>query len=407
MDSTVVFKRIISAVCAVFLLAYIVYQGYMVAYEPVKVETVYEYSTYDKIETDIFVIRDEEYIQNNAVGTLVPVVEDGKRVAKNQEVAIVFANTQTASNYVKIKELEESILRYKTLASQADNYSIDVDVVDEEINSRLFAYVDAISTGNLETLKNSSCALRDKITTRQMATGKSIDFDSKILSLESELDALKQKDLNYSSITATHSGYYINGVDGYENLISYDKVMELGSNEIEAMLEIPPNQIPTNAMAKIVSNFDWYMVCNVNSNMIGNMKVGNKIEVLLPFASVSELKAEVVALNDTNSKKTALILKCNLMDSDLANLRKEKAQLAFNEYKGLKISPTAIRVNDKGEKGVYVKTGNIIRFKKANVLYSSSDVIIAENKRGAQGYVKLYDDIVVEGTDLYDGKIIS
>ena len=95
------------------------------------------------------------------------------------------------------------------------------------------------------------------------------------------------------------------------------------------------------------------------------------------------------------------------MDSDLANLRKEKAQLAFNEYKGLKISPTAIRVNDKGEKGVYVKTGNIIRFKKANVLYSSSDVIIAENKRGAQGYVKLYDDIVVEGTDLYDGKIIS
>ena len=407
MDSTVVFKRIISAVCAVFLLAYIVYQGYMVAYEPVKVETVYEYSTYDKIETDIFVIRDEEYIQNNAVGTLVPVVEDGKRVAKNQEVAIVFANTQTASNYVKIKELEESILRYKTLASQADNYSIDVDVVDEEINSRLFAYVDAISTGNLETLKNSSCALRDKITTRQMATGKSIDFDSKILSLESELDALKQKDLNYSSITATHSGYYINGVDGYENLISYDKVMSLGSSEIEAMLETPPNQIPTNAMAKIVSNFDWYMVCNVNSNMIGNMKVGNKIEVLLPFASVSELKAEVVALNDTNSKKTALILKCNLMDSDLANLRKEKAQLAFNEYKGLKISPTAIRVNDKGEKGVYVKTGNIIRFKKANVLYSSSDVIIAENKRGAQGYVKLYDDIVVEGTDLYDGKIIS
>jgi len=407
LDNSIVAKRVISALCAVFLLIYIAYQGYMMVYKPVKTETAYEYTIYDTVQTKIFVIRDEKYIANNAKGTFVPVVEDGKRVSNGQEVAIVFANTQAASNYIRVKELEESIDRYKTLASQAESYAIDLDTVDDEITSRLFSYIDTISTGELDKLKNRSDALRDKIITRQIVTGKTIDFASKISSLQAQLAKLKEKDSDYQSISATQAGYYINGIDGYENTIPYENATSLTVNDIDKALETTASQIPPNAMGKLVNNFDWYMVCNVNSNSIGNMSIGDKIKVLLPFASVSEVMAEVVTINDTNSEKTALVLRCNLMDSNLANLRKENAELVFDQYKGFKVTSSAIRVNEKGEKGVYVQTGNIITFKKVEVLYSGKDFLLVGNKDGSKGYIKLYDNVVAEGTDLYDGKIIG
>lgn len=400
-------KKILSAVCAIFLLAYLAYQGYMMVYKPVQTKTAFEYTIYDTVDTEIFVIRDEQYITNSSTGTIVPVVEDGKRVSNGQEVALVFNNTQAAANHMKINELEKSISRYKALASQADNFSADIDNIDDEISTRLFWYLDTISTGELEKIGDSSDALRDKIITRQIVTGTTIDFNSKIHSLESELAALQNKNVNYKSITAQHSGYYINQVDGFENIIPYKDVKGITVKEIEQIHKAKPKQIPPSAMGKLVNNYDWYMVCNVKTNSIGNMSVGDRIKVLLPFSSVSEVMAQVVTLNDTNSDKTAVVLRCNLMNANLANLRKESAELVFDEYTGLKVDSSAIRVNDKGEKGVFVQTGNIINFKKVEILYSADDFVLVGNKNNTKGYIELYDNIVVEGKDLYDGKVIS
>ncbi|MEG0979267.1 MAG: HlyD family efflux transporter periplasmic adaptor subunit [Oscillospiraceae bacterium] len=407
MDNNIVLKRVLSVACAIFLIVYIAYQGYMMVYEPVKTETAFEYTIYDTVETEIFVVRDEQYISNHASGTIVPIVEDGKRVANGQEVAIVFENNQSASNYIKINEIEESINRYKMLQSQADNFTADLDTVDNEISSRLFSYLDTVSTGELDKIGHSSDALRDKIITRQIVTGTIIDFNSKINTLQEQLNRLNETNSDYNSITASHAGYYINQVDGYENITPYEKASALTVKEIENILKSKPNKIPPDSMGKLVNNFDWYMVCNVKSSSIGNMSVGDKIKVLLPFSSVSEVMAEVASLNDTNSEKTAVVLRCNLMDSNLANLRKENAELVFNQYTGMKLVSSAVRVNEKGEKGVFVLTGNIISFKKVEVLYSGKDFILVGNKNGEKGYIELYDNVVVEGTDLYDGKIIG
>lgn len=407
MENKIVFKRILSALCALLLISYIGYQAYMIVYKPVKTETALEYTVYDTVETQIFIIRDEQYIKNNATGTIVPVVEDGKRVANGQEVALVFANTQSASNYIKIQELQESIERYKTLQSQADNFTADLSTIDDEINSRLFSYLESISTGEYDKIDASSDALRDKIITRQIVTGTTIDFNSKINTLQAQLTNINKSSADYKSITAPRSGYYINQVDGYENIIPYEKAVSLTVKEIDDIFKYKPDKIPSDSMGKLVNNFDWYMVCNVNSNSIGNMSVGKKIKILLPFSSVSEVVAEVASLNDTSSEKTAVVLRCNLMDSNLANLRKENAELVFDQYTGLKVKASAVRVNEKGEKGVFVLTGNIISFKKVEILYSGKDFLIVGNKGRSRGYIELYDNVVVEGTDLYDGKIIG
>ena len=44
--------------------------------------------------------------------------------------------------------------------------------------------------------------------------------------------------------------------------------------------------------------------------------------------------------------------------------------------------------------------------KKINIVYSDSEYSICSVPDGESGYLKQYDEIIVEGTDLYDGCLL-
>ena len=71
--------------------------------------------------------------------------------------------------------------------------------------------------------------------------------------------------------------------------------------------------------------------------------------------------------------------------------------------------------NEKEEsrkvKGVYVVSGNVMQFKEVVILYSDDDYIICkqtpeDGELFGSSTVKLYDRVVIGGTDLYDGKSV-
>ena len=61
--------------------------------------------------------------------------------------------------------------------------------------------------------------------------------------------------------------------------------------------------------------------------------------------------------------------------------------------------------------GVYIKYAKEIMFKEISIIYSASNFVICsanpENIQTKYGAVRLYDDVVTQGADLYDGKIIG
>ena len=64
------------------------------------------------------------------------------------------------------------------------------------------------------------------------------------------------------------------------------------------------------------------------------------------------------------------------------------------------------RFDDEGNAGVFVKVGVEITFKKIKVIVNEGDYAIVEDTTEDNGYLSLYDLVVTEGNDLYDGKII-
>ena len=104
-----------------------------------------------------------------------------------------------------------------------------------------------------------------------------------------------------------------------------------------------------------------------------------------------------------------------LDDADPATLQKmladgfgqETAQIDLKTYEGIRIDKEALHIVD-GQRGVYVKYGNLQRFLKITTLYENdSYILIPENgKIGTDNEVRLYDEIIVQGTNLQDGKLL-
>ena len=87
-------------------------------------------------------------------------------------------------------------------------------------------------------------------------------------------------------------------------------------------------------------------------------------------------------------------------------LRSHTATVVLARYEGLRIRNEARRVID-GQVGVFVRSGLTFEFCPIEVLYADELHSIVRWEQGKSGALKLYDEVVIGGKDLYDGKIIS
>lgn len=215
-----------------------------------------------------------------------------------------------------------------------------------------------------------------------------------------------QKSAKHSSINAKSSGYYSSGADGYETTVNYNKVKDLTVKDIKKIMKEDPKPVPEDVIGKITNDFDWYLLCVVPVSQGSGLTVGDSVTVSLPHSAVSSVEAKVAAVNrDGKSNQLAVILSSNRMNSSISHLRKEEAELIMNSYTGLRVNVKAITANSKGVKGVYIKQGNIARFRRLDVVYSTEKYVISRPHETGN-YVALYDNVIIGGKGLYDGKIV-
>lgn len=76
----------------------------------------------------------------------------------------------------------------------------------------------------------------------------------------------------------------------------------------------------------------------------------------------------------------------------------------LNSYTGLRISKDAVHiVNDVN--GVYVRSGQLIEFRPIVKLYENENYILVPNGGNKESKLKLYDEVVVRGRGLRDGRL--
>ena len=391
-------------VCAVIF--YISYQAYRSVYSGVETELAVIHSTYESIETKGLVYRSEAVIPGVSNGQPYYAIENGTRVAKGSVIASVYRNAESGRIKQQIEEIDTQIAAFKTILADAGSGRLSLGIINDQTTQALLSLVQDTEIGNLTTVGNNAFHILSLLSKKSLVTGKDVDFTTKIEELEQTKALLKQSyQKPISTVQAPVAGYFADHVDGYEGVLTPDNLNRLNTAELQKQMNAQP-QSDVTACGKIVSGYEWYMACIVPDSYYNVLGVGRTLTIRMSFVLDEAVPVTVYACNKDNQGNMAVVFRCDQMSAELSTIRHESVEIQLVEHTGLKVPQRAIIVNDNQEVGVYIRSGNTVAFRKIKQKFSQpADYAICEIV-DEDGYLQMYDDIIVGGRDLYDGKII-
>ncbi|MEE3332719.1 MAG: HlyD family efflux transporter periplasmic adaptor subunit [Ruminococcus sp.] len=426
------FKRIILGLLTICIISYIVYlfanSNFAKAVDTE--EAVYN-NVSDIIHSEALIVRDESFVSNDESGVLSYNVNDGDNVNGGQTIADIYNNESDAVSRQQIKKINKQIKQLRTLSNSYYKDSVGLDTINTQINNNIFSINANVNTGKLDDAGEICNNLLLTICERQLTTGSVRNFKAKINELTKKRNKIEANCSNkLGTVSANKAGYFISDVDGYEKSVKYGKIDKLS---VKKLRSIKKKKTPSNVIGKIVTNPVWYIACEVSpDDTVTLAKLLNSestIYVSMPSVTTEQIPASIYSINQRSKKDRAvLVLACDYMNSFLADARKENVEITTISYSGLKVSKRAIHedyvtreVKDKDGKmtkekkkvqGVYVLHGSELIFKEISIAYSASEYVLCnpeppEDVLFSGETIELYDQVVIKGDNLYDGKVIA
>lgn len=426
--------RTLGAVVLAFLvLLYVGYQAYQATHQSIRTETAMYGEVSDVLQAQGFILRNETVIDESYSGVLSYRVADGSRVSRGGVIADIFSNESDAASQRELDQLDQEIENLQSLSQTANFYVANPSMLGDQIYSALEGISQLVNENDFSGLNTQKGELQNALIRRQLITGEESaeDYSQRISQLQSQRDTLaSQTGSATGSILAPEAGYFISTVDGLENVMDISQVESITVAQAEELLEQQPSSI--DAVGKICQDFNWYAVCVFDEDDMVHFEGVEDVYLDIPFASTEQIPAKVLARNsDGESGKTAVVFQCSTMDVDIAAVRNEAIQVTVNTYSGVLVNERAIRFADveytttdeagntvtqvqENVKGVYVLYGGQLEFVQVFTDqtvngYAICRTDLTEEEQSmlvTDSTIQLYDQVVVEGTDLYDGKIV-
>ena len=387
-----------------FLVVYLVHQFYSSVYNPLVTDMVVYDSSYVGVELETLFVRNETLITSAEGGYKSYAVGEGGKVAKNGVIASIYPTAEQAVLNNQIQQVKSQI----DVLTQTQNYSeynnADLSVLNQKINQSLIDVLDSGKTGQLNASAEAADTLLQSLNRKNIVTGTEQDYNALIAQLNGQLAQLQAGHTESRSyIRAENSGYFVSKADGFETVLPADTLAML---TVQQFQNIQPAAVGEDVIGKIVSDYAWSIVAKVPIEDSFRLTEGEPATLKTGLVSVKELNATVSTINREGDSEFALVVfTCTTMNEELASTRRQTLTLVTESYEGLKVNKKAIRMVD-GKKGVYTYSATQAHFVPVNIVYTTVSFVICE-KSSEDGALRLYDEVIVKGKGLYDGKIIN
>jgi len=399
-------QTLLSVLLCFAVVAYIGFQAYRSIFSQVETELAVIHSVFESIETEGLVYRTETVIPATNSGHVYYAIENGTRVAKNNVIATVYADASSGRIKQEIEQIEEQIKAFKAIQSDASSERMTLDAINEQTKSALYSLVYDTETGNFADMDTAQFNVLTLLSKKQIVTGKTVDLSAKIQELENKKKSLQSQYRSpKSTIQAPVAGYFADRTDGYENILNPADLSDLSVSALQNYMQA---EQPSSATVggKIVSGYEWYMACVLPDRYYNVLGVGKTLSLRMSFVLDESVPATVYACNKDNNGNLAVVFRCDYMSEELATIRKEAVEIQLVEHTGLKVPKRAIVIDSNQQAGVYIRSGNVVAFRKIEQQFSEPAEYVICKEISDDGYLRMYDDIIVGGRDLYDGKII-
>lgn len=401
MRGTTVLKGFVILLAAVFA----VHQFISSVYSPVKTETAVFYSASDGLNITGLIIRSETLVTSSEGGVMHFVLEDGSRVAKDGVIANIYDSESASITLSKIDSVNTKIEDIEEMLSYNDLEAADLDMINAKATQSLNNLIVSGASGNFGNMSELSDELLSALNRRQVAMGETTDFSAQLEQLKAEKNELSASlPSAKGKVKAAMSGYFVSKADGYETVLTCGNPESITP---EFMSSVSAAELPDGVIGKIVSDYEWYIAAEISINESLKYKEGDSLTIYTSVKSYPKLPVTVKKINISESSSSAVVVfSCNEMNSELATMRSGPMTVVTKEYDGLRVPSSALRVVDS-KRGVYVLTGMQVKFVEVNVLYKDDSYMICEKQTSDESVLRLYDEVIVKGKNLYDGKIVG
>ncbi|MDR0931273.1 MAG: hypothetical protein LBM38_06010 [Clostridiales bacterium] len=388
---------IIALVCLYFSKGFII--GF---FNNVKTSLVLNGSAEQTVSTDGFMLREESVIAAPSSGTLVCMANDGERVPAGSLIASVYNGKVDETVQAKLNKVNQQISELQSLAGLV--YSDDnSEKTESQIASIISSIVIAAKDTNLSGISEYKYQLNNMIS-RTVVEDKQTTLES----LQAQKNQLEASLGNArKDIYAPRAGVFASKLDGYENTFDVVNRNKLKPESLEAIdksktAKFAKEVTQEQAVCKIVDNYMWYYATIMDTKTASLLTVGQAITLEFPSVSSKKLKASVDSINYNETDKTVVVFACDEEWDSMFVVRNLSAEVGQKTYSGLKVPISSIHV-ENGVTGVYVISDNKCHFKPTTVLYSDENSAIIKDGEG----LILYDEIIYEGKNLYEGKFVG
>ena len=399
-------QRLIAWSVTLLLLLYAGYQIYRALVGRIGTEQVNTYSVYESIDATGIIFRSETVIAPVNSGSLYYTVENGTRVAKDSLIAQIYQSEQDGLLEQQITALDAQITTLRTIQADRSSSHLTLDILNTQLTAVLDEMIAAADGGVFEQISATRSRLLSLLSKKQLVTGGTVDLTDALSRLEEEK---KQLEKSYHRPTGTLkapvAGYFADKTDGYEDLLGSVEADKVTVQQIDDWLALAP-PTPAASSGKIVSGYEWYFACNVPDSYYNTLSVGRELSLRMAFVTDDDIPVTVTAVDRATDGRMAVVFRCAYMSQALSTVRREDVQIQLVRHTGLRVPKRAIVIGEDMQAGVYVLSGNMVRFRKIEQQFSEPADYVICTQTDEAGYLHLYDDVIVEGKGLYDGKII-
>lgn len=398
--------RTVIVVLSLFVIFVFIGQVFITNRSDIAVETAFRYDFDVEIPFDGVYMRDETLIYDYGSGVLGYECEDGSKVGKSTVIARRYRSENDLSYLRQIETLEEQIEVLTNAEKLIGTDNSQLDAISAQINESHSKIVSDILNGNYDMAVDHQSELLEALCKREITLRESADYSVRKAELNAEAARLKSLLTGEAvDVCADGTGYFASNVDGYESEISFSSFEVMTEQRINEILNKPyKNGIASSAVGKLISDYRWRVAAVLDTENLFGLNQGST--VTLRIGSGSQLvDAEIVYVKQCGENKAVFVFECDRLNAGVVSGRTAKFRIVVDSYGGLRVSRNALRYSDKGEYGVYIVRGSSLVFKKVDIVYWGEDYVISAQSAN-DGYLMMYDEVVVEGKDLYDGKIV-
>ena len=373
---------------ALFLL-YVAVQFVLIFHRSYKTETAIRYTLAVSLNLTGVVAFDAVDVPGS--GNLGYLVQDGERVTNGTVVAECYTDDAQGLQRERLDRLERSI----TLLTKSQNSAgSELSVLTNQTKQALYNLLDKLDTAQYTGISDAQDSFLLAQNRLQISTGQTADFSQSIAALQ--------------TVTATTNGYFSRTEASPAIRTDCRALADADPATLQKMLADGFPAADTNRAGQIATGFSWkfYAVCDLDT--AARFDGLSTVKISVPGKQNTPLSATVEEVTEDKDNGIAkIVLQCQTISAEVLGLGCETVQVDLKTYEGIRIDKAALHIVN-GQRGVYVKYGNLQRFLKITTLYENDSYILVpeDGKLGSANEVRLYDEIIVQGTNLEDGKLL-